>query len=115
FSPARWEHVARVGLTTVLLTSLTWSWFGVKGLVSFFPLWVLFETIYRLRMRALIPCPHCGFDPFLYMRDVSQARAAIEEFWRGKYAAKGVPYPGDRPETEPTADGAGPKSSTTQG
>lgn len=84
-----------MGLTTAVLTMATWPWFGLKGVVWFMPVWIVFETVYRVRMRALMACPQCGFDPYLYMTDVQRARKAIDLYWREKFREKGVPYPGD--------------------
>lgn len=71
----------------------TWNWFGWKGFVVFLPLWVIFETLYRSRVRAALNCEQCGFDPILYLVDVKRARREIEEHWKRKFAEKGIPYP----------------------
>ena len=31
------------------------------GVVAFLPFWTVFETIYRMKVRTLLGCPHCGF------------------------------------------------------
>ena len=54
-----------------------------------------FEGYYRSRVRIALSCPHCGFDPYLYLTDVKRARQEIEAYWRKKFAEKGIPYPGD--------------------
>src|SRR3990167_2569508 len=88
------DYVA-VGLASAAFTLALWPWLGLKGLVAFLPILFFYETYWRVRMRSVLPCGKCGFDPFLYLRDVSEARAAIERFWRAKLAEKGIPYPGD--------------------
>ena len=62
-------------------------------MVTFFPLWILFETIYRARMRAALKCNSCGFDPSLYLVDVQKAKAGVERYWELKFAEKGIIHP----------------------
>lgn len=87
------KHMFQVGLTAVIFMLATWNWFEWKGIVSFLPLWTLFEVIYRSRVRAALACSHCGFDPYLYLIDVPRAREVVENHWRKKFAEKGIPYP----------------------
>ena len=87
------KNYAQVGLTAVVFTLLTWNWFTWKGLVAFVPLWVIFETIYRSRMRAALNCENCGFDPVLYLVDTQRAREEIQNHWKKKFEERGIPYP----------------------
>jgi hypothetical protein len=87
------RHYVQIGLTAACLTLACWPLFGWKGMVSFVPIWTLFEVLYRGRVRGALHCPHCGFDPYLYMTDVRRARAEVEDHWRKKFAEKGIPYP----------------------
>ena len=41
----------------------------------------------------MLACPHCGFDPYLYLADVKLARQEIEEHWKRKFAEHGIPFP----------------------
>lgn len=91
-----WQ-VAQVASTAVFFTLVCWSYFSWKGLISFFPFWTLFEIIYRARVRAALNCPHCGFDPYLYLTDVPKARQEVENHWRKKFAEKGIPFPEKNP------------------
>ena len=89
-------HFAQVGITAILIALVAehfLPWIGWKGLVSFLPLWIGFETIYRGRVRAKVTCSKCGFDPVLYLVDVEKAREAIQDHWRKRFAEKGIPYP----------------------
>jgi hypothetical protein len=94
-NPGRLENYGRVGLCAMVFTLATWKWFGMKGIVSFVPLWAAFEMFYRARMRSIMACPHCGFDPYLYLADVQLARKEIEGHWRKKFAEHGT-YPKDK-------------------
>jgi hypothetical protein len=87
------KHYAQIGLTAVVFMMLTWNWFDWKGLVAFIPIWVIFETIYRARVRAALNCENCGFDPILYLVDTKRARREIEAHWQKKFEEKGIPYP----------------------
>lgn len=87
------KHMAQVGLTAIIFMLATWSRFEWKGIVSFFPLWTIFEVVYRSRVRAALTCNQCGFDPYLYLIDVPRAREVVENHWRKKFAEKGIPYP----------------------
>ena len=87
------KHFIQIGITTAFFTLMTWPWFDFKGVVAFFPLWVAFESLYRTRVRVSVRCHHCGFDPFLYLNDVQQARATIESHWRKIFQERGIPFP----------------------
>ncbi len=78
------KHFAQLALVTSALTLVGWNWFGWKGLFLFFPLWLGFELVYRLRKRQALICQSCGFDPFLYKQDIRKARAALKEHWQRK-------------------------------
>lgn len=91
------RHYAQIALTAAMLMLATWPFFGLKGVVWFIPLWTGFEILYRSRLRGALRCEKCGFDPVLYLSDVSGARREVETHWRGKFAEKGIPYP-EKPE-----------------
>ncbi len=92
FRPKVWtlRHVLQVGITAALFTCTTWPWFGWKGIVSFVPFWIIFETVFRMKMRTALICKHCGFDPFLYMVDSKRARQELEEHWKKRFIEKGL-------------------------
>ncbi len=109
--PGSVVHFAQVGITAILIAIASehfYPWIGWKALVSFVPLWIGFETIYRARVRAKVTCGKCGFDPVLYLVDVEKARTAIQDHWRKRFAEKGIPYPeppleNDAPHSQPAA------------
>jgi hypothetical protein len=82
------RHFAQVGIASAFLTALAWPLFGMKGLVIFIPLWIGFEVLYRMRVRAEMACQACGFDAYLYLSDVPRARRRMEEFWKDKIPSK---------------------------
>jgi hypothetical protein len=90
-SPAFFLHVA---IATAFFSLLFWPLMGFKGLFAFvIPVGLVMETVYRLKMRALLECPDCGFDPILYLSDQKKAVRQVEESWRKKYSEKGIPFP----------------------
>ncbi len=98
--PGGGRHLFQVLLTSAIFTLFFWSQLNWRGVVCFFPFWTLFEFAYRWRMRAILSCPQCGFDPYLFRSDIHRARGEIESHWRKKFKEKGVPYPeprGSRP------------------
>ena len=101
--PVSFLNVFRVLVSTVLFTILFFKFFAFKGLFVFFPLWISFEVLYRMRVRSLMACPGCGFDPYLYVQDPQNARKGIEQFWREKFKEKGIPYPEHLEESEEEA------------
>lgn len=114
--PGAPKYVIRIALTAAFFTCLTWHWFAWKGIVSFFPIWGIFEFFFRTRLRAKLNCPHCGFDPFLYLVDVDRARDEVEKYWRNKFAEKGIPYPEKKQPASAgkTAQVESPNSSTEE-
>ena len=92
--PGSLKHYAWIGFTTLFFTLLTWPWFSWKGIVAFLPIWTVFESIYRWRMRAMLMCSDCGFDPFLMKIDVKWAQREVDAHWRKKFADRGLVYPG---------------------
>lgn len=94
--PGQPVHFAQVGVTTLFIAALSvefFPWIGWKALVAFIPLWMLFETVYRAKVRASVACRQCGFDPFLYLTGIARARGAVREHWKKKFEEKGLPFP----------------------
>lgn len=90
------RHFAQIAMTSIILMLATWNWFEWKGVISFLPLWMGFEIVFRTRCRAVLLCSACGFDPYLYLSDLPRARAEIEAHWRRKFDEKGIPFPEKR-------------------
>jgi len=97
-SPWKLRHVFQVGLTTVVFALLASPWLSWKGIVAFVPFWMVFEAVYRLKLRNELCCRNCGLDPLLYLTDVNRARDEMMEFWKKKYQECGLEFP-PAPET----------------
>jgi hypothetical protein len=95
-------HVLQISLCSAIAALCTWPWLGWKGAVWFIPIWVGFETLYRLKVQSVLNCESCGFDPLTYLVDVKKARSQVDTFWRNRFAEKGIPYPGESGKTEVT-------------
>lgn len=105
--PESARHIVQIGLTSLAFTLGAWSWFSWKGIVSFVPIWAVFEMIYRIRIRGILRCPHCGFDPVLFLSDTERAKKEVESHWRKVFAEKGIPYPGVSSQTSPPSQHIG--------
>lgn len=86
-------QIFQIFLTSVVFSLLFWPWFHWKGIVFFIPCWMIYEGIYRWRMRGALYCSKCGFDPYLFMIDHEWAREEVDSYWRKKLSDKGIPYP----------------------
>jgi hypothetical protein len=78
----------QITLITLVITATLYGWIELRGLLSFFPLWMGFEGVRRMLFSRQVPCPHCGFDASWYKRDVKVARRLVGEFWGDKQAGK---------------------------
>lgn len=66
-------------LISVLLMFSLWQNFHPKFFLMF-PVVVLVQEVFiLLRWRLGISCPHCGFDPVLYMRSHSAASEKVKK------------------------------------
>lgn len=79
-----WRHHAAFSLATAAIMILGWPVFGLRAVVFYFPIWMGFELIHRMRKRVSLVCEGCGFDPFLYKSDVERAREAMRKHWQTK-------------------------------
>lgn len=100
--PAKLDSVQfyiQILLTTAALTTVTYSWLGLKGFGFFvIPIALIFEAISRIKMRAALVCPDCEFDPILYLVDRKKAAHQVEQVWRKKFQDKGFEYPEKKPK-----------------
>jgi hypothetical protein len=62
---------AAVTATTIMLA--LWQDFNVRVIVIFVMVLALTEVLIQMRWRMSLVCPHCGFDPILYINDRKQA------------------------------------------
>ena len=113
-NPGNFHQFLQVGLTSIVFTMATWQWFEWKGVVVFIPSWMAFEAYYRLKMRALLACSSCGFDPFLFMRSSKEAKKEMDRFWRAKLKEKGIAYPKEPWESDEMSSGESSQESDEQ-
>ena len=94
--PARagsFQFYFHAGVTTAFMMLITWPIFHWKGVVLLVPVLGIFEGLYRMKMRSVLVCPDCDFDPILYMVDPDKAAQQVENVWRKKFEEKGYPFP----------------------
>lgn len=82
------KHVSLINfvlslLVSVLLMFLFWGEVEPKAAVFFVFLLATSEIFIQIRWRLSVKCPHCGFDPVLYLRDrpalVEKVKLRLEE------------------------------------
>ncbi len=105
-------HYVQVGMTAIAFAFATSPWWDWKGIVSFFPFWIVFEVVYRMRMRGALICDSCGFDPTLFLVDQKRARTQVERYWAEKMSEVGREYPSGRKVPKPAAQESTEKSPT---
>lgn len=91
-NPGGVSHYFQIALTAAIFTLLTWTWFEWKGMISFLPIWIGFEVMYRIKFRAMAPCPLCGFDPYLQLIDSERAKEITVQFWKKKFEEQGKEF-----------------------
>ena len=88
-SPRFFGHIL---LTTAFCTVLAWPWLGFKGAAFFvIPVGLVFEAVFRLKMRASLRCPDCGFDRIFYL--VDKRRPFTRWKWPGAGNSKKREFP----------------------
>lgn len=80
-------------VATGFLMIVTWPIFNWKGLVWAVPVLLVMEFVYRIKLRSVLVCPDCKFDPILYLVDRDKAVRQVDEAWRKKFEIQGIPYP----------------------
>jgi hypothetical protein len=66
------NYIQAVGLG-LLSSFLIWQELDPKALVVTVFFLISMEIFVRVRTRVELSCPHCGFDPILYRKDVAAA------------------------------------------
>jgi len=96
----------QIVLTSAALTAAIYPWFGFKGFAFLvIPVGIVFESFYRMKMRAALVCPDCEFDPILYLVDRKKAAHQVERVWRKKFETMGLPFP-DKNQKKPVVRAA---------
>ena len=74
-----WTNIWLSMLAAALVMLIFWQKFSPKVAVIFVIFMAVTEGFIQLRWRLSIACPHCGFDPVLYLRDQKQALSRVQE------------------------------------
>lgn len=75
-----WTNVLGSFATSLFLMFALWQRFEPEILTVFVILVALSEILVQLRWRLSLPCPHCGFDPLLYIRRPEEAAHRVVSF-----------------------------------
>ncbi len=67
-------------LSGLLLMLLVWQDFDARFLIFFAMSVICAEVFVLVRGRLSMPCPHCGFDPWVYKKDPAKAAARVKTF-----------------------------------
>ncbi|MEZ4872320.1 MAG: hypothetical protein R2827_08755 [Bdellovibrionales bacterium] len=72
------KHISFVNFLLSILASATlmfaiWQSFDARVVILFALSLIVAEIFITIRWRVTLPCPHCGFDPILYVRDPKKA------------------------------------------
>jgi hypothetical protein len=74
------KNYLQILVLTLVVSAILYPWLEFKGVYSLPIVWGLFESIHKSLYRKDLKCPHCGFDPKWYKKDVKLARQKVEEF-----------------------------------
>ncbi len=72
-----WTNVAQSLLVAVLLMYLVWQQFEARVVIFFILSLSLGEIFLQIRWRLTVVCPHCGFDPVLYVHSPDKAAQRV--------------------------------------
>ncbi|MBX2993501.1 MAG: hypothetical protein KF681_01715 [Bdellovibrionaceae bacterium] len=106
-------------LGAAVLTALIFQEFDARGIFFFVGLLFISETFIQLRWRTGVVCPHCGFDPVLYVKEPEKAAAKVRAHLDkraddpARFLGPAMHIPSRRPEkkTEKKAPGKGQRLS----
>lgn len=78
-----WLHAVWALAATLTAMVLVWQDWDARASILFVVFLFVAEVFVQFRWRTSIPCPHCGFDPIVYLRDPQEAcrrvRSRLEE------------------------------------
>ena len=69
---------------TGLLAYAIWGGPDLRSLFIFMGMAFSLQVLLRVRYRASVKCPHCGFDPILYQHDQEEAAQKVKAFMEGR-------------------------------
>lgn len=73
-------NIFLVLLSSVLLSFIVWQGFDPRVSIVFCSGIVVSEIFVTIRWRVTMPCPYCGFDPVLYMKNPKKASSRVKGY-----------------------------------
>jgi hypothetical protein len=78
------NHYQQITVLNLALAYPLYSLMGIKAIFFPFIIWAIFEFTNKILYRHDLICPHCGFDPTWYRRDIKIARRKVEQCIKNK-------------------------------
>jgi len=78
------KHYVQLGITSVFFMLLTYPFIGLRSFPCIFFFWMILELGLRVAFKKEVPCPYCGLDVTLYLKDVRVAKQKVQQFWADK-------------------------------
>ncbi|MBX9767068.1 MAG: hypothetical protein K2X47_07350 [Bdellovibrionales bacterium] len=75
----RWNSILSAILFSVFLSFLIWEELDPRALPLFIVLVMALEFASQIHWKSKIICPHCGFDPVLYVKNQGLAAEKVKE------------------------------------
>lgn len=86
FFNGRGPYIGLVIVFTMIGFAAHWLWMVLGGFLA-----MTGEFLFRITRRALLVCPRCDYDPYLYVKDIPKARARVEAKLKTLYPSKDPP------------------------
>ena len=79
-------------LVAVAMGFIVWNQFDPKTLIIFAGILIMSEIFIKIKWRFSMVCPHCSFDPILYLKDHKKAADRVKIHLDG-YKEKNIENP----------------------
>lgn len=73
-----WTNILLAALVSLGIMMIFWQQFDFRVEIIFVLCLAISEVFIQVRWRLNIVCPHCGFDPVLYIKDHEKAAAKVK-------------------------------------
>jgi hypothetical protein len=74
-----WINVGLAGLMAFVMMWIIWFEVNPKAILIFVMALILSEIFIQIRWRLSLVCPHCQFDPLVYLKNPEKAAARIKQ------------------------------------
>jgi hypothetical protein len=67
-------------LISIMFMWSIWQRLEPRGIFIFIVVQVFIELVIHFRWRLSLTCPHCGFDPLIYLKDQNRAAEKVKNY-----------------------------------